>query len=300
MAQALSIGGWVLATVVTRHLLGSHVRPLQYHGVLGWVSWDGGFYRLITEQGYASTSPESIRFFPLYPMLAKLVRLPLGGQHRPGAAGDREGRRGRRRRGHLRLVTLEGGSDRLARRSIWCWVLFPGAFVLSWAYSEALLVALAAWCIWALRTKRWMLAALLALLAGLCRPIGLALAAAALVEVLRDRHAVPWRSWLARSAAVLAAPVGAIGVLRLQRCARVRCLGPDQLTGRTAAHRDAVPTDLVPARVSSSATTRSPPGCTSPSSSASSSSSSSRSDGCPPATAPMPRRCSWVPSPRRT
>ena len=209
VAQALSVGGWVLATVATRHLLGSRVRPLQYHGVLGWVSWDGGFYRLITEQGYASTSPESIRFFPLYPMLAKLVRVPLGGNTDLALLVIAKVAVVVAAVGIHRLVTHEGGADRLARRTIWCWVLFPGAFVLSWAYSEALLVALAAWCIWALRSKRWLLAALLALLAGLCRPIGIALAAAALVEVLRDRQDAPWRSWLARSAAVAAAPLGA-------------------------------------------------------------------------------------------
>jgi hypothetical protein len=209
VGQALSVGGWVLATVATRHLLGSRMRPPQYHGVLGWVSWDGGFYRLITEQGYAATSPESIRFFPLYPMLAKVVRVPLGGNTDLALLVIAKVAVVFAAVGIYRLVTLEGGSAALARRSIWCWALFPGAFVLAWAYSEALLVALAAWCIWALRSKRWLLAALLALLAGLCRPIGVALVAAAAVEVLRDRQAVPWRDGFARGIAVLAAPVGA-------------------------------------------------------------------------------------------
>ena len=209
IVHVLSVGGWVLATVVTRHLQGDRVRPLQYHGVLGWISWDGGFYRLIADQGYASASPESIRFFPLYPMFARLVRIPLGGNTDLALLLIAKVALVLAAVGIYRLVILEGGSDRLARRAIWCWVLFPGAFVLTWAYSEALLVALATWCIWSLRTKRWFSAALLALLAGSCRPIGIALAAAVLAEILRDRQAVPWRSWSARFVALAAAPAGA-------------------------------------------------------------------------------------------
>lgn len=208
--HALVVGGWFLATVATRHLVGASNRPPQYHGFLGWLSWDGGFYRLITQQGYAATSPESIRFFPLYPILARLLRYPLGGNTDLALLVIAKLAAVCAAVGLYRLVRDEGGSDRTARRTLWCWFLFPGGFVLAWAYSEALLVALSVWAIWALRKRRWLLAAGLAFLAGLCRPIGVALAAAAVIEAFRVRDDVPMRSWIARISAVLAAPVGAL------------------------------------------------------------------------------------------
>ena len=115
--------------------------------------------------------------------------------------------------GIYRVVMLEGGNRHVARCAVWVFVLFPGAFVLSWAYAEALFVALAVWCLWALRTRRFALAALLALAAGLCRPVGVALAVAALVEVARQRQDVSWRGWLARGSAVVAAPLGTFAFL---------------------------------------------------------------------------------------
>ncbi|MFJ2904738.1 hypothetical protein [Streptomyces sp. NPDC087212] len=58
------------------------------------------------------------------------------------------------------------------------WALLPVGIVQSMAYSESLFTALAAWSLYAVLTGRWVSAGLLALLAGLTRPVGLALVAA--------------------------------------------------------------------------------------------------------------------------
>ncbi len=209
-SQLLAVAGWILATAITRHQLGVGHRPPQYHGFLGWLSWDGGFYRVIAQHGYLGAGGESIRFFPLYPLLGRGLSYPLGGNTDLALLVIAKISVLVAAWGIYRLVVDERSSKRAAARAVWFWVLFPGAFVLAWAYSEALLIALAVWGVWALRKQRWWLAAALGLLAGLCRPVGVALAAAAIVEVVRHWPPRPRRVGVAQGAAVIAAPVGAI------------------------------------------------------------------------------------------
>ena len=69
--------------------------------------------------------------------------------------------------------------------------VFPGSFVLSYAYAEALLIVLAALCLWFLLDERWLLAGLTAAVATATRPNGIALIAAcaiaALIAIKRNR-----------------------------------------------------------------------------------------------------------------
>lgn len=58
------------------------------------------------------------------------------------------------------------------------WAVLPVGIVQSMAYSESLFTALAAWSLYAVLTGRWLTAGTLALLAGLTRPVGLAVVAA--------------------------------------------------------------------------------------------------------------------------
>ncbi|MEU9148798.1 hypothetical protein [Streptomyces sp. NPDC048349] len=191
-------------------------------------SWDSVWYLGIAAHGYgrtqmwpnASTGTGSIQsdyaFFPLYPTLMRLVDvvlpgglLPAGilvawvcaavaavGVYRIGAwvIGPRAG---------LLLVGL--------------WAALPHAVVLSLAYTEALLAALAAWALYALLRERWLWAAGLAVLAGLTRPTGLAVAAAVSVMALcaivtrRSRAPEVWVAGLLAPAG-WAAYVVAVGV----------------------------------------------------------------------------------------
>ncbi|MEU3729166.1 glycosyltransferase family 39 protein [Streptomyces sp. NPDC033538] len=71
------------------------------------------------------------------------------------------------------------------------WAVLPVGIVQSMAYSESLFTALAAWSLYAVLTGRWVTAGVLAALAGLTRPVGLAVAAAvwvaAIVAFVRTR-----------------------------------------------------------------------------------------------------------------
>ncbi|MFF9124624.1 mannosyltransferase family protein [Streptomyces sp. NPDC014889] len=73
------------------------------------------------------------------------------------------------------------------------WAVLPVGIVQSMAYSESLFTALAAWALYAVLTGRWVTAGALALLAGLTRPVGLAVVAAvwvaALASFVGDRSA---------------------------------------------------------------------------------------------------------------
>ncbi|WP_329555711.1 hypothetical protein [Streptomyces sp. NBC_00696] len=118
------------------------------------------------------------------------------------------------------------------------WAVLPVGIVQSMAYSESLFTALAAWSLYAVLTGRWLTAGTLALLAGLTRPVGLAVVAAVWVagivsfassstastavtpsastaapSFVRDRSAAPAsgaRGWR-RALGMLIAPLGAAG-----------------------------------------------------------------------------------------
>jgi 4-amino-4-deoxy-L-arabinose transferase-like glycosyltransferase len=96
------------------------------------------------------------------------------------------------------LLAREWFGVRFAGRAMVVLALFPGSFVLSFAYSEALLLTLAAACLLALQREKWLIAGLLAALATSARPNGVALivacAVAAGFAIHQKRH---WRALIA-------------------------------------------------------------------------------------------------------
>jgi hypothetical protein len=88
--------------------------------------------------------------------------------------------------------------------------LFPGSFVLSMAYSEALMLTIVALCFIALRDKHWLWAGVLAAMATATRPNGVALVAAcAVASLLAIRNDRDWRSLIAPALS----PLGFIGFM---------------------------------------------------------------------------------------
>lgn len=91
---------------------------------------------------------------------------------------------------------------------------FPGSFVLSWAYSEAILLTLAALCFLALHRRMWLVAGILAALGTAARPNGVALVAAcavaSLIAIKDDRE---WKSLIAPALS----PLGFIGFMAFLR-----------------------------------------------------------------------------------
>ncbi|MBQ0828732.1 glycosyltransferase family 39 protein [Streptomyces tagetis] len=147
--------------------------------VLG--TWDGWWYLRVAEHGYQpalvrleteglfTVRQNSVAFFPLYPSLIRMVSEATGlGLYGSGilvsvlcsfvaAAGV------------YSVVKLVAGV-RAGTIAAGLWAVAPGAGV-EWAvYSESLFVAIAAWACYAVMTRRWVAAGLLAFLAGLNRP----------------------------------------------------------------------------------------------------------------------------------
>ncbi|HEX5614376.1 MAG TPA: hypothetical protein VFZ83_04415, partial [Acidimicrobiia bacterium] len=125
--------------VLARHVsdeLGVDGRPATLDD--GLFSWDGTFYEDIARGGYDAVGEEGLRFFPLYPLLARAIGAIPGVSIRvallviasvcAALAGVLL---------HA-LCMREHDDDALARRSVWFVTLAPPAFVLVFGYAEAM------------------------------------------------------------------------------------------------------------------------------------------------------------------
>lgn len=181
----------------------------DHPGVVGYFDmtriWDGEWYRRIAEQGYPDHFPvdESGRvqqnewaFYPLYPMLVRLGMTLTGGSFAVV--------------GSLLALALGGAAmvvtglllrDRIGPFAAFCSVAVfaatPPSPTFQLAYTESLALLLTVGFLLAISRSRWWVAAGLALLTGIARPIALPLGLVALVTVLlrwRRRHEDPIRS----------------------------------------------------------------------------------------------------------
>src|SRR5919199_148398 len=70
------LGAWLTARVCVGI---ATVLVLALHQAYGMVllEWDGGWYRKVAEFGYGGVSTVGLRYFPLYPMLSRIVGWPF-------------------------------------------------------------------------------------------------------------------------------------------------------------------------------------------------------------------------------
>jgi hypothetical protein len=163
--------------------------------------WDALWYTRVAELGYGyevrlanGDVHSNLAFFPLLPWLERLVAAVSPLSYADGGF----------------LVSLFTSlaaawgifavADHVyGRRAGVCavllWAVLPVGIVQSMAYSESLFTALSAWSLYAVLTGRWVTAGTLALLAGLTRPVGMAVVAAVWVAGIacfaRERRAGP-------------------------------------------------------------------------------------------------------------
>jgi hypothetical protein len=191
-----------------------------WHQLLS-ARWDSLWYTRIAEEGYGYTLylPDgrihsNLAFFPLLPWLERTVAAitPLA----PADAGLAVS--------WFSSLAAAWGifavADRLYGRRTGIalavlWAVLPTGIVQSMAYSESLFTALAAWAVYALLTRRWVWAGGLAALAGLTRPVGLAVVAAvwvtAAVALRPEGWRGPWRSPSGPALGMAIAPLGWLG-----------------------------------------------------------------------------------------
>lgn len=183
-------------------------------GVL--TSWDGRWYLELVRTGYPDSIPPNITyeqlearaaFFPVYPWLVRGVDAALPGGDTLAALFTNFVL------GAVAVVLVGLLARRLysvdvAVRAMTLFAIFPGSFVLSFAYSEATLIVLAAACLLLLLDERWILAGLTAAVATGARPNGVALVAAcAVASLLAIRRSRDWTSLVA----VALSPLGFLG-----------------------------------------------------------------------------------------
>ncbi|MEA2435575.1 MAG: hypothetical protein QOF65_131, partial [Thermoleophilaceae bacterium] len=135
--------------------------------------WDSAWYLDIAHSGYSGPSSA---FFPLYPLLVRVV----GTVSAPGAllvAGYVVSLAALFGALYLmhRLVTLELGSSEVARVAVLMLALFPGALWLGAPYSESLFLLLSVGAFYAARIDRWAVAGVCAALASATRSAGIVL-----------------------------------------------------------------------------------------------------------------------------
>ncbi|CCK31183.1 integral membrane protein [Streptomyces davaonensis JCM 4913] len=178
--------------------------------------WDSLWYTRVAELGYGyevrlpnGDVHSNLAFFPLLPWLER-----LGAAISPLSAADA---------GFLVAVLASLAAawgifavaehvygSRAAVCAVLLWAVLPVGIVQSMAYSESLFTALAAWSLYAVLTGRWLTAGSLALLAGLTRPVGLAVVAAVwaggIASFVRERSSAPTDG--AQNAVRAPSPVG--------------------------------------------------------------------------------------------
>lgn len=208
-ADAPAVVGWIVARAAVLGALAFSRFLVNELGAAdptgrpssGLIGWDAVWYVRIVKSGYDHLPWESMRFFPLLPMLGTALR-PLFGSRfavllvvnvAALVAGVLL----------ARLARIEKGDDALAARAGWLLALLPPAFVLVMGYAEALFVCFAVATFMGLRRERFWWAAAAGLLAGLSRPLGILLVLPAVVEAWRGRS-----SAVSRIAAVVAPAAG--------------------------------------------------------------------------------------------
>ncbi|MFJ9375586.1 hypothetical protein [Streptomyces sp. NPDC101455] len=163
--------------------------------------WDALWYTRVADLGYGyevrlptGDVHSNLAFFPLLPWLERfmhavsplsyadgglLVSLLASLAAAWGIFAVVEHVYGRRNQeGRVARPWKGGGGRRVGVCAVLLWAVLPVGIVQSMAYSESLFTALAAWSLYAVLTGRWVTAGALALLAGLTRPVGLAVVAA--------------------------------------------------------------------------------------------------------------------------
>ncbi len=186
------------------------------------ANWDGLWYRRLANNGYPAHvdyGQTTLGFFPLFPIaiwLLEPVFLVLT-SHNAIWAATVSGALISGVGGWVATVLIHRLADgwwgrAAARRATILFIVFPGSVIFSMVYSEALLMPLAAGCLWALERRRWVLAGVLAGFGSAVQPVGLMLPvvclAGAALELYRCRG--HWREARRALIAPLLSVTGAV------------------------------------------------------------------------------------------
>jgi hypothetical protein len=187
----------------------------------GLLGWDAGWYETIARVGYGPLGKQSLRFFPGVPLLTHAVAWLPGLSDGAALVLIANVAALAATAMLFVLVRRETGDEAVARRSLWILSLIPAGFVMVMGYAESTLLVLAIGCFLALRPAagdqggrpQFALAGLMAFGAAVTRPIGVLLALAVAVELVRWWPRLGRGPRLAGLAATAAPFVGVLAIL---------------------------------------------------------------------------------------
>jgi hypothetical protein len=166
------------------HQFDTPTRPLALRDFVGpWNRNDAFYFYLpIATHGYAN--PIDANFFPLYPLLVRVVTFATGSTHVVVAGLIVSALASLAAIIGTALLAIEraGATRADAIRSVWLLMAYPLALFLVAPYAEALFLALVVFALLFARRRVWYAAALCSFFAALTRPTALALAFALIVE----------------------------------------------------------------------------------------------------------------------
>jgi hypothetical protein len=196
---ALVVAG--LVAIALLPIGGRHLDLLPHLPVLDmWTQWDAQHYLDIALRGYdLPAQPESnIAFFPLYPLLIRIVLIVIGRTDPEtgalvGLVISNVALFGALL--YLSALVARDFSLSVARRAVLYVLVFPTTLFLSSVYAEPVFLAAAVASLYHARAGEWGRSGIAGALAALTRPFGVLLLVPIGIELYRQR-ARP-RSWLA-------------------------------------------------------------------------------------------------------
>lgn len=222
------VGSWVAARVLVAvsFVIGNALAPHvdlpfgKLHLTQGLVSWDGAYYRVLSEQGYHDVPREVVRFFPLYPGLSRALSPLVGGRHDIALVVIANIAALVAMFLLWKLVTELGHDEGVAGRAVVLTALFPAGMCLVFAYAEAPFLVCLLFAAVLLHRNRPAPAIPFLLGVGLLRPTGVMVSLAAVIlgaqalAAARRSGEPLGRAKLAAWAVAIAAPVaGLVGYL---------------------------------------------------------------------------------------
>ena len=156
--------------------------------VWSFVNFDGTHYLSIVIDGY---KPLTYFYFPFFPMLVRLVSNILGSGSIIQTVNIGIWLN------NLFFITALAGlyklviidyTRKIAYLTVILLLLFPTSFYFSAFYNESLFLALTIWCFYFARSRKWIAAGALGILASATRVVGIALLPALIIEVFLQKR----------------------------------------------------------------------------------------------------------------
>jgi hypothetical protein len=171
-----------------------------------WERYDATLYASNAVYGYSASAPSRDAFFPLQSLATALLRPLFQGDAPLAGIVVANVTFFAALLGMAALVTHDA-DDATARRAMVFLTVFPSALFFFSGYPESLFLALAVWCVVALRRQAWWQAGVLGLLAALTRQSGMLLVIPFAWEYAASRD-WQWRRLRIDALAVALVPCG--------------------------------------------------------------------------------------------